>query len=180
VAAARVPAGAWLPPSALINPDTLAAASPSRRARPGTAPLLADLPFDAPDDAAGWLVTIGSAIALVGFLLPWAPFMLGAKAAGGYTDGWGLATPSHLLAVALVALTLGLSFVPNRISAWLRSGALGLVVGGLLVGLAWPYLLVLPGAGIGVMAVAFAGALVAAGGLLAVRPRRHAGDQRAV
>jgi hypothetical protein len=183
--AAVQPAGAWLPPSASLTEaprpgghgssvapggDRSAAA----RRKAGDAPLLADLPFDAPDDLPTWLVTIGSAIALPAFLLPWSAFVIGSSSSGGYTDQWGLATPTHLLVFAACAATLGLAVVPNRLPIWIRSGLVGLVLVGLLVGLAWPYLFAIPGASIGVLAIALSGILLAVGGGLAVRAR-HAG-----
>jgi hypothetical protein len=147
----------------------------ARRAGAGRARLLADLPFDAPDDLAGWIVSTGGVIAFAGFLLPWSRIVVGAANSGGYLDTWGFAVSSHLVAFGLVALTLALAFVPNRVPAWLRTGVLALFVGGLALGLAWPYVLVLPEARVGSIAVAIGGALLAVGGLLAVRSARHGG-----
>jgi hypothetical protein len=50
---------------------------------------------------------------------------------------------------------------------------LGLALGGLLLGLVWPYILVLRGAGLGAIAVAAGALVLVVGGLLAVRPGRH-------
>jgi hypothetical protein len=146
---------------------------------PGSAPLLADLPFDAPNSLPGWLIAAGSAAAIAGFLLPWSttiPFASGF----GYLDTWGLATPSHLLLLLATVATLALAILPNRVAAWLRTGVAGLVLGALLLGIVWPYLLDGFGAMIGALAEGVAAALLLIGGLLAVRPPRHAEDEPAV
>ncbi len=178
VAVPAMPAGAWLPPTAAFGdavPNGAVAGDPTQakpRRRPGTAALFADLPFDAPDDLPGWLVAIGSGIAVAGFLLPWAavvPFTSGF----GYTSQWGLAIPSHLLLFAAVLGLLSLAILPNRLPAWIRNGVVPLGFGGLLVGVVWPYVFGGIGSQIGSMSVALSGLLLLVGGLLEVRPRRH-------
>ena len=191
-AVAAPPAGAWVPPAlaaaaagpiadaVMAAPASVADPAPAPRVRPGDASLLADLPFDAPNDVAGWLVAIGSVVAMVGFLLPWSEVVIGSANFNGYTDRWGLAATANILALAVSALTFTLGVLPNRVPVWLRSGVLGLALGGLLLGLVWPYILVLRGAGLGAIAVAVGALVLVVGGLLAVRPRRHGPQAPAV
>jgi hypothetical protein len=165
---------AAVPPAAASAPSVEADQKP----RPGVA-LLADLPFGPPNSLPGWLIAAGSAAAIAGLLLPWSrsiPFATGF----GYLDTWGLATPSHLLLLLLTMVTLSLAILPNRVPTWLRNGVVGLVMGGLLLGITWPYLLDGFGAMIGALAEAAAGLLLIIGGLLAVRQERHAEDEPAV
>jgi hypothetical protein len=187
------PAGEPLPPSAVFAgaPDadvpastgaTRAAASPRppSATRPGGAsrwslPLLADLQVETPANLADWLVAAGSATALVSFLLPWSATVLGAKNFGGYTDSWGLAVPSHFLILLMLAAVLTLAVMPNPVPSWIRTGVLGIVFGGLLLGLVWPYLVGGFGASLGVMGEAVAAVLMGAGGIVTVRAGRHEG-----
>ena len=98
----------------------------------------------------------------------------------GYLDQWGLAGPGHIVIVlALGAIALGAA-VPNRIPASYRLGLPGLVVGAMLIGLVWPYVLgplgALPGA-----FLSLAGAVTLAGAAIAcLVVDRHAGRRSAV
>lgn len=179
----RMPAGAWLPPSAAFGPsvpngavagDPIAAASATpARLRPGVASLFSDLPFDAPDDLPGWVVAIGSAVSVAGFLLPWAAAIPFFTTGIGYMDRWGFAVPSHVLVFLAALGLLVLTILPNRLPEWIRVGVLPLALGGLLLGVVWPYVIGGIGAQIGALSVAFGGLLLIAGGTLAVRPKRH-------
>lgn len=154
------------------------AAEPPSQPRPGSASLFADLPFDTPKSLPGWLIAAGSAAAIAGFLLPWSRMIPG-QGGFGYLDTWGLATPSRVLLLLLVVVALAMAILPNRVPGWLRTGVAGLVLGGLLLGIVWPYLL--DGASaIGTLAEAAAALLLVIGGLLVVRPQRHAEDDPAV
>lgn len=165
---------AGVPVPAPVVPPVEAPSKP----RPGSAPLLADFQFDAPKSLPGWLIAAGSAAAIAGFLLPWSRMIPGAGGFG-YLDTWGLASPSRLLLLLMMVVALALAILPNRVPAWLRTGVAGLVLGGLLLGMVWPYLL--DGASaIGTLAEAAAAMLLIIGGLLAVRPLRHAEDEPAV
>ncbi|HEX6983946.1 MAG TPA: hypothetical protein VF170_01155 [Planctomycetaceae bacterium] len=165
-----VPAGAYLPPSAVFAPPEEAKPASAAAARPGVAPLLADLPFDAPDDLPGWLVVSGGGLAAVSFLLPWAHRVIGSSGEGSYFNSWGLGAPMHLPVFLLVLLTLTLAMLPNRLAPWLRSGVVPLVVGGIVLGLVWPYVLYEPLAGrLGATAETVAAFLLVAGGLLSLR-----------
>ncbi len=144
------------------------AASPATAPRPGDAPLLADLPFDAPNTLSGWLVAIGSGVAAISFLLPWAPGI------ANYTSSWGLSTVANIPVLALLIVTVVLAVLPNRVAMWLRSGVLGMIGGALFLGVLWPYVVGDFGAEFGATAGAVAAIVLAAGGILAVAPRRVA------
>ena len=131
-------------------------------------------------ELAGWLVAAGSAMAALGFVLPWSVAVIGARGYGGYLDGWGLASPTHVLALAVVLLTLALGVVKSTVPAWLRTGVLGLALGGLLIGLTWPYAIGPLGAGIGAMLATLGGLALVVGGGLALWSDRHAGAGLAV
>jgi hypothetical protein len=154
------------------------AAEPLSQPRLGVASLFADLQFETPKSLPGWLIAAGAAAAIAGFLLPWSRMIPG-QGGFGYLDTWGLASSSRLLVLLFTVVALALAILPNRVPGWLRSGVAGLVLGGLLLGIVWPYLL--DGASaIGTLAEAAAGLLLIIGGLLAVRPARHAEDEPAV
>ena len=188
------PAGEPIPPSAVFAgaPDvgegrgapsissTRAAESPRppsvvapARAARFRLPKLGDLQVDLPNNLADWLVAAGSGIALVGFLLPWSDAVVGAKGLGGYTDSWGLAVPSHFLVLLILGAVLTLAVIPTRVPSWIRTGVLGVLVGGLLVGLAWPYLLGGFGASLGILFETVAAALLVAAGVAERRAARH-------
>jgi hypothetical protein len=135
-----------------------------------------DLPFEAPSTVPSWLVAIGSAVAAAAFLLPWSSPAVGARSFGGYTDSWGFASPSHLLVWLATVAVLILAVTPNRVPAWLRTEAAGLVLGGVLLGFAWPYVIGgwPGGASIGIFAEAIAALVLVSGGILGLRPARHA------
>jgi hypothetical protein len=189
-----VPAGAYMPPSAVLAPEVSAAplsaaassaaassaAGPSavssaRPRRPGSAPLLADLPLDAPDDLPGWLVVAGAAAGAIGFFLPWAHRVIGASG-DGYLSSWGFGALMNVPIFIAVFVTLVLAVMPTRVPAWLRTSVLPLVVGGLVIGTVWPYVLYGPLNGrLGSVIEVFAGLLLVFGGVLALRAVRHAG-----
>ena len=164
--------GAVLDPAlrpALTDPTGLAARPP----RAGRASLLADLPLRTPPGAAGKVVAIAAWVGVVGFLLPWATAVIGASGIGGYLNSWGLATITHLpvfLALAAVGL---LAILPIGVPDWFSHGLAPLVLGGLLVGLAWPYLVGGLGSGIGLLIVVAAAIALVVGGALSLAPWRH-------
>ena len=123
---------------------------------------------------AGWLMIIGSAVAILGFLLPWSRSVIGAEGVGSYFDTWGIANPSHVLVVLALAAALGLAVIANPIPTWIRTCAAGLALGGLLVGLTWPYLFGPLGAGPGVLAILVGGVMLGAAGILDLVEARHA------
>ncbi|MDQ6794377.1 MAG: hypothetical protein M3067_06100 [Chloroflexota bacterium] len=137
-----------------------------------------DLSFEAPTTIPSWLVAIGSAVAAAAFLLPWSGTAVGAKSFGGYTDSWGFASPSHLLVCLAAVAVLVLAVTPNRVPAWLRTEVAGLVLGGVLLGFAWPYVIGgwPGGASIGIFVETVAALALVSGGILALRSARHGED----
>jgi len=127
----------------------------------------------------GWLAVAGSAMAAVGFLLPWGISVIGASGVG-YFDRWGLAGPFHPLVVLGLLTVLGLALVRNPVPLWIRGGLAGLGLGALLLGLVWPYLLGLPGTGPGVLVVAVGAIILGVAGVVALVMDRHATEDRAV
>ena len=129
--------------------------------------------------ASTWLAVAGAALALAGFLLPWASSVIGARGVG-YFDRWGLAGPGHwLIAIALlVVLTLGI--LANPVPNWIRSGVAGMILGSLSIGLTWPYLFALPGAQAGALIIAAGAVLLLLAGIAAIATDRHAGTDRPV
>jgi hypothetical protein len=127
----------------------------------------------------GSVAVAGSALAAVGFLLPWASVMIGSTGVG-YFDRWGLAGPAHILVVLAILAILVLAIVRNPIPTWIRTGLAGLGVGALLLGLTWPYLLGPLDAAPGVLIAAIGAIALIGSGLLALVTDRHAGSDRAV
>ena len=143
----------------------------SAAARPGQAPLFADLPFDAPNSLSGWLVMIGSAVAAISFLLPWAPGIV------NYTSSWGLSSLANLPILAILVAIVILAILPNGVPLWIRSAVLPLIGGSLFLGLLWPYVLGDFGAVFGSIVGAAGAVVLIVGGIVAVAPR--AGKQPA-
>ena len=127
----------------------------------------------------GSVSVAGSALAAVGFLLPWASVMIGSTGVG-YFDRWGLAGPAHVLVVLAILAILVLAVVRNPIPTWIRTGLAGLGVGALLLGLTWPYLLGPLDAAPGVLIAAIGALALIGSGLLALVTDRHAEADRAV
>jgi hypothetical protein len=124
-------------------------------------------------EIAGWFVIVGATMSVLGFLLPWSVTVIGARGVGGYFNGWGLASPTHVLVFAGLLIVLALGIMRTRVPGWLRTGVLGLVVGGLLVGLVWPYIVGPLGADVGVTVTALGGLALVIGGALSSWATRH-------
>ena len=181
--------GAYVPPL----PATPAGPPAPARAWAGhtgeDVPVAADAPATSTSDLVvdrarltefiGWLAVAGSAMAAVGFLLPWGVSVIGATGID-YVDRWGLAGPFHPLVVLGVLAVLGAALVPNPVPMWIRTGLPGLGLGALLLGLIWPYLLYLPGTGPGVVVVALGAVILLAAGIAALVADRHAPEDQAV
>jgi hypothetical protein len=127
----------------------------------------------------GWLAVAGSAMAAVGFVLPWGATVIGA-AGVGYFDRWGMAGPFHPIVVLALLGVLGLALVRNPIPLWVRVGLPGLGLGALLIGLGWPYLVALPGTGPGVLVVVIGAIILIVAGIIALVTDRHAVEDRSV
>ncbi|HEX5147660.1 MAG TPA: hypothetical protein VFW02_01175 [Candidatus Limnocylindrales bacterium] len=152
----------------------MAATARPRDARPptpGRASILADLPFDAPDELEGWLVALGGGFGVLGFFLPWT----GAIGEGleGYLGSWGLGVASRLPVFFLVLVVAALAVLPNRVATWVRTGVCGMVAGGILLGLVWLYL-GSDASQLGALLAAVGAFLLIAGGIIAVAPGRSA------
>jgi hypothetical protein len=186
--APRVPAGAYLPPSAVLPPaealplpgtarpdaaatgkgDGWASVSSDWRGRLGDAGSLG-LPADLPTR----VVMLGAGLALLGFLMPWADIVIGSGLMDGYVAKWGLAGPGHPMVLVLVASLFGLALIADRLPRWVRLGLPSIGLAGLLIGLAWPYLVGPFDASVGVYVVAVGAILMIAGGLLDRIMSRH-------
>jgi hypothetical protein len=75
---------------------------------------------------------------------------------------------------------LALGVLETPVPAWVRTGVLGLGVGGLLVGLTWPYLFGPLGAGPGVLITSLGAVALLIGGGVASWATRHAEVEPAV
>jgi hypothetical protein len=157
-------------PASQGTPDT----SP---ARPPTTTWPSSMDPSRVAEVAGWFILVGAAMSVVGFLLPWSRVVIGAGSYGGYLSTWGLASPTHLFVfVLIVGLVAVATLRPNRVPTWLAFGVVGLGLGGLLLGLAWPYLVGPLGAQLGVLIVGLGGLALVVGGALSVWSSRHLGD----
>jgi hypothetical protein len=132
------------------------------------------------DEAAGVVVLAGAMGSLVAFLLPWSRVVIGSRGAGTYFDTWGLAGQGHLVVFLAVLGALALAAIPNRIDTWLRTGVVGIALGALLLGLAWPYAFGPLGAGVGIVLLVVAACLLLFGGLLSTLVQRHGGTSPGV
>ena len=124
-------------------------------------------------EIAGWFIVVGSTMALLGFLLPWSRVVIGASTVGGYFNGWGLASPTHLFVFTGLLGVLALALRGRPVPAWISSGILGLVFGGLLLGLAWPYVVGPLGADVGLTMTLLGGVALLIGGVVALWATRH-------
>jgi hypothetical protein len=173
VAGPPAPARAWAGYQAADAAATPAAATPSAAA--------ALLDTERVSEFIGWLAVAGSAMAAVGFLLPWGATVIGSSGVG-YLDRWGLAGPWHPLIVLALLGVLSGAFVPNPIPARFRIGLAGLGLGALVLGLVWPYVTALPGTGPGALVTALGGIVLIVAGIAALvaPPERHAAEAESV
>jgi hypothetical protein len=192
----RTPAGAYLPPSAVLPPgEALPVAGQNGNgnghavAAPATASTSlaerfalgdADGPLGLPANAAGRTIALGAAIAGLGFLLPWAEIVIGSTSVGGFLDMWGLAGPGHPLVLLLL---IGVGFLAVAHEKWpvrVGAGTAAIVLGSVLLGLAFPYVMGPFREAVGVYVTAAGAAIMIAGGLLARVPPRHADAEASV
>jgi hypothetical protein len=173
-----VPAGPPAPARAWAGHPTTDAVTPDADA-PSTSAAGALVDAVRLPEFIGWLAVAGSAMAAVGFLLPWGPSIIGGSGID-YFDRWGMAGPFHPVVVLALLAILGLALVRNPIPLWVRVGLPGLGLGALLLGLVWPYLLYLPGTGPGVIVVAIGAILLVVAGIVALAADRHASEDEAV
>jgi len=181
--ATRTPAGAYLSPSAVLaQPDPPPATAPthdhaadSATARQVRRLSLAETlgSLGIADDVPRHLIAAGSAIAALGFLLPWASVLAGTGLGGTYWTRWGLAGPGHWLIVLALLGLVGLAVASGRDRRFARIplGPIAVVVAAILIGLLWPYLFGVFERFVGVWLVLAGTIVLAAGGLLGLR--RH-------
>jgi len=99
---------------------------------------------------------------------------------GGFLDMWGLAGPGHPI-VLLLLIGVGILAVAHE--KWpinVGAGTAAIVLGSVLLGLAFPYVMGPFREAIGVYVTAAGAIVMIAGGLLARMPRRHADDEARV
>lgn len=179
-------AGAYLPPSATFGDDPSArpsAPSPSGdRSTAGasgslTLARLGDVRLEAPSDLPAWFVAAGSVAAIVGFVLPWGSNgMIGGGPEADFFSRWGLANAANVIPVLLAFGALYLQLGTDVPRTALRTGAVGLALGGLLCGFAFVYATSAFGLGTGGTVVAIGGIGLVVGGLLGLVPRHRSGE----
>lgn len=185
----RTPAGAYLPPSAVLPPLDLPArigaavpATPESESALGTwasrsTAALSDAleSIHVTADASRRAVAAGAGLSALGLLLPWVNTLPGANPLAGYLDRWGLAGPGIWLVFAgLVAMT-AIAGSSGRTASW-PVGLASLVTGAFLGGLVWPYVIGGFGRSIGIWVVLVGAAVLVVGGLLDRRSRHDRGD----
>jgi len=211
----RVPAGAYLPPSAVLPPgealpvptDPMGRAGDQDRREPtgsmghrSTADRLSDLGL--PDDMPRLIVSVGSSVAALSFLLPWTAGPVGGDALGDYWARWGLAAPGHWIVAGLLVILAVIAVMGGSPSSSTGAeeadarahaarpdldpaseartggrlpgvGLPSIALASLVLGLAWPYLFGFLGRAVGLWVVLPGLLLLLAGGLLDLRGARH-------
>jgi len=125
-------------------------------------------------------VLAGIVATLVAFLVPWSTVVIGARGSGSYFDTWGLAGPANVVVFLLALGALALAAIPNPIGRWLRTGVVGLALGPLVLGMAWPYAFGPLPAGPGIILLVIAAVVLLVGGLTSTVAERHGGSTPAV
>lgn len=181
LASFRNPAGAYLPPSAVLPPaealplpNARAASKAGADGDPAAATGLAAIRLAVSPRAPSLMIAGGAGLAVLGFLLPWADYVLGATGMTTYFDRWGLAGPGHPIVLALVAVLAAVALVEERLPPRARPRTVAVGIACLLIGLAWPYLVGPYNASLGIFFVTAGAVLVLAGGLLGSAMSRHA------
>jgi hypothetical protein len=137
---------------------------------PGQAGALSDLALTTPNGPSGWATAVGSGLAAVSVVLPWAKNgVAGGQLGPGYLSQWGLANPAYLLLLAAGLSMLLVTILPNRLPRALREVALPLLLGGFLFGLAWSYATGPFGTGMGIGTMVLGAGFMVTGGVLGLR-----------
>lgn len=172
------PAGIMPAVVSLMPAGPAAAGGPARTrgATPGLTGEIAppsELPFATPNGPNGWATSVGSGLAALSVVLPWAKNgVAGGQLGTGYLAQWGLANPAYLLLLAAGLAMLLVTILPNRLPQAIREVALPLLLGGFLLGLAWSYATGPFGTGTGVGTMVVGAALLVTGGALGLRKFR--------
>jgi hypothetical protein len=173
IAAAAVAEGTVASVAATPRPDRwFSVPAPARDASstPGKAGVFSDLPFRAPQGAAGWAVAIGALFGAVSFVLPWASVgVIGTQFDPTFTGRWGLANPANLVPMFVAVVLLLMTLIPSRIPMSIRGVVLPIVIGGWFLGIAWTYATGPFGLGWGVDAVAIGGTVLVIAGAIGLR-----------
>ena len=114
------------------------------------------------------------AIAGFGFLLPWAEIVIGTSSMGSFFDQWGLAGPGHVIVFLLLFGVGALAVAPERLPITVSAGLPAIVLGSILIGLVFPYVMGPFHEAVGVYVVAAGGFVMIVGGLLLRAATRHA------
>jgi hypothetical protein len=125
-------------------------------------------------DIAGWFVMLGATMSVLGFLLPWSRVEIFTAGVGGSTNGLALASPAHLVLFGCLLGTLALATLRAVVPTWLRTAMPGLALGGVVVGLVWPFLGGSRGVEFGTALTALGGCELIVGGAIATWATRHA------
>jgi hypothetical protein len=173
IAAASIAQGTVASVAATPRPDRwFSVPAPARDASstPGKAGVFSDLPFRAPQGAAGWAVAIGALFGAVAFVLPWAAVgVIGTQFDPTFTGRWGLANPANLVPMFVAVALLLITLIPSRIPTSIRGVVLPIVIGGWFLGIAWTYATGPFGSGWGVDAIAIGGIVLVIGGAMGQR-----------
>jgi hypothetical protein len=174
------PARAWAGTNGAAAGGVAASVAEGQAPADGAAPRFAGIDRATTQEWAGWLAVGGAALALIGFVLPWAATMIGSPGID-YIDRWGLAGPGHPFVVLGLLAVLALALLRNPLPIWLRIGLPGVILGTLLLGLVWPYLWSdVLGTTLGVYVAALGAVLLLVAGVVALVSDRHAEGARPV
>jgi hypothetical protein len=185
----RTPAGAYLPPSAVLppldSPTPIGGAVPAARepdsalatwaSRSSAALSDALESVHITADASRRAVAAGAGLSALGLLLPWVNALPGANPLAGYFDRWGLAGPGLWLVFAGLVVLTAIAGSSGRTASW-PVGLPAVATGAFLVGLVWPYIMGGFGRSIGIWVVLVGAAVLVVGGLLDRRGRHDGGD----
>jgi len=196
----RTPAGAYLPPSAVLPPldapaGTLAGsgvvgsaasdAVPGSRDSGSTVTSWADRSSAALTDALGNVrvtadasrraIAAGASLAAIGTLLPWVNTLPGASPLANYLERWGLAAAGVWLVLVGLLVLAGIAASSGRAASW-PIGLPAIATAAFVAGLIWPYAVGGSARSIGIWVVAVGAVVFGVGGILERRARHERGD----
>jgi hypothetical protein len=100
--------------------------------------------------------------------------VIGSTSIGGFLDQWGLAGPGHPLVLLLLVGVIGLAVARERFPDVVGAGTAAIILGALLLGLAFPYVMGPYRETVGVYVTAAGAVVMIVGGLLDRATPRHA------